>query len=132
MAYVTRVLRNPNNWMVHSCALLLKTRLESLQSRTVDKALMQLQVLVDQFTEVAKDSTPVIRMKYLFQLAFPPKHELERELARGYLSLGIVRTAYDIFERLEMWNHAIECLKISKVRPPPPLTFLDYPLTSFE
>jgi len=44
LAYVDRVLRNPNNWMVHSTALLIKARLESQSSRTVDKALMQLQV----------------------------------------------------------------------------------------
>jgi len=55
-------------------------------------------------------------MKYIFHLAFPPRFELERELGKGYLALGIVRTAYDIFERLEMWKPAIECLQISGVR----------------
>jgi hypothetical protein len=46
--YVRRVLHNPNNWMVYSMALLLRSRLEGEKVKTVDRACMQLSVLVDQ------------------------------------------------------------------------------------
>jgi hypothetical protein len=46
--YVRRVLQNPNNWMVYSMALLLRSRQEAEKIKTVDRACMQLSVLVDQ------------------------------------------------------------------------------------
>lgn len=36
---------------------------------------------------------------------------MERELAKRYLSLGVVRSALDIFTRLEMWEDAVGCLQ---------------------
>ena len=49
LVYVKRVLKNPNNWMVHSTALLLQSKLEFFSQKTADKASIQIQVLVDQY-----------------------------------------------------------------------------------
>jgi hypothetical protein len=42
--YVRRVQKNPNNWMVHSTCLLLKSRLEFESTKTADRAVLQMQV----------------------------------------------------------------------------------------
>ncbi|KAH8976781.1 TPR-like protein [Lactarius akahatsu] len=77
--YVARVISHPENWSVHTMALLLRSRLEAHRTRTVERATLQLQAL------------------------------LERELARRFLALGVVKSALEIFERLEMWEEAVRC-----------------------
>ena len=39
-AFVNRALENPNNWMVHSTALLLRSRLEKEKFRTAGAVLL--------------------------------------------------------------------------------------------
>eukprot|EP01103_Thecamoeba_quadrilineata_P008050 TRINITY_DN1783_c0_g4_i2.p1 TRINITY_DN1783_c0_g4~~TRINITY_DN1783_c0_g4_i2.p1 ORF type:complete len:502 (-),score=124.96 TRINITY_DN1783_c0_g4_i2:29-1534(-) len=47
-AYVERVKEHPNDWLVHSLCLLIKARLELTRPKTVDRAALQLEALVDQ------------------------------------------------------------------------------------
>ncbi|CAG8717496.1 11891_t:CDS:1 [Acaulospora morrowiae] len=105
--YVTRVLENPNNWMVYTMALLLRSRLEKERSRTIERSVLQLQALVDQFP--LELSSAQERMSYFYQILLPSKWDMEKELAIQYLSLGVIRSALQIFERLEMWEDVINC-----------------------
>ncbi|CAG8554868.1 12569_t:CDS:1 [Funneliformis mosseae] len=105
--YVSRVLENPNNWMVYTMALLLRSRLEKEKSRTVERSALQLQALVDQFP--LELSSAKERMAYFYQILLPSKWDMEKELAVQYLSIGVVRSALQIFERLEMWEDVINC-----------------------
>lgn len=122
-AFVARVLLDPQNWSVHSMALLLRCRAEAGRSRTVERGVLQMQALVDQLkdgnaTEVsaissavkAEDMAPARdRLAQFHALALPPAWELERELATRYLSLGITKSALEIFTRLEMWEEVARC-----------------------
>ncbi|CAG8509564.1 1080_t:CDS:1, partial [Scutellospora calospora] len=105
--FVSRVLENPNNWMVYTMALLLRSRLEKEKSRTVERSVLQLQALVDQFP--LELSSAKERLDYFYQILLPSKWEMEKELALQYLSLGVIRSALQIFERLEMWEDIINC-----------------------
>ncbi|KAF9161938.1 hypothetical protein DFQ26_004010 [Actinomortierella ambigua] len=108
--FVTRVLDTPNNWTVYTMALLLRSRLESDKSRTVERGALQMQALVDQ-TKIDEDATSTIRerMHHFFSVPLPAKWEMEKELAERYMALGVVRSALDIFERLELWEDVIAC-----------------------
>lgn len=108
--YVTRVLENANNWMVHTMGLLLRSRLESNKGRTVERSALQLQALVDQIK--VEDSKVEERLAYFYDLLLPSKWEMERELARRFVSLGVLRSAVEIFERLEMWEDVISCYQM--------------------
>jgi tetratricopeptide (TPR) repeat protein len=108
--YVTRVLENANNWMVHTMGLLLRSRLEAHKGRTVERAALQLQALVDQVK--VEDSTVQERLSFFYDLLLPSKWEMERELARRFVSLGVIRSALEIFERLEMWEDVISCYQM--------------------
>ncbi|KAL7750141.1 hypothetical protein RI367_004313 [Sorochytrium milnesiophthora] len=105
--YARRVLENANNWTVHSMALLARSRLESDKPKTVERAVLQVQALVDQIP--SHDSTAQERLRCFFQLAVPSVWELESELADKFLTLGMVRSALEIFERRELWEKAISC-----------------------
>jgi len=110
--YVNRVLANPNNWMVHTMGLLLRSRLESSKTRTMERGVLQLQALVDQI--VCLDSTAGERLEYFYSIIIPPKWELERELADRFVKLGVVLTALEIYERLEMWEQVIACYQAAE------------------
>ncbi|KAL0950356.1 hypothetical protein HGRIS_010324 [Hohenbuehelia grisea] len=105
--YVARVITHPLNWSVHTMALLLRSRLESARTRTVERATLQMQALVDQMPTA--DSSITERLQYLHGLPLPSKWELESELALQFLRLGVVRSALEIFERLEMWEEVVKC-----------------------
>ncbi|GAA5993842.1 hypothetical protein JCM11641_006758 [Rhodosporidiobolus odoratus] len=122
-SFVARVLSHPRNWSVHSMALLLRCRAESGRSRTVERGVLQMQALVDQLrdgsgTEVSAISSAVKeedmatareRLEQFHALALPPAWEMERELAVRYMSLGIVKSALEIFTRLGLWEEVARC-----------------------
>jgi tetratricopeptide (TPR) repeat protein len=112
--YVARVITHPENWSVHTMALLLRSRLEAHRTRTVERSTLQLQALIDQMPTA--DSTPTERLRLLHALPLPSKWELERELAFRFLSLGVVKSALAIFERLEMWEEAVRCWQATEQR----------------
>ena len=105
--YVNRVIAHAKNWSVHTMALLLRSRLEAHRTRTVERSTLQLQALVDQMPTA--DSSVTERLLYIHDLALPSKWELQKELAHRYFSLGVVRSALEIFERLEMWEEVAKC-----------------------
>ncbi|KAG2141633.1 hypothetical protein BD769DRAFT_1691401 [Suillus cothurnatus] len=105
--YVARVISHPKNWSVHTMALLLRSRLESARTRTVERSVLQLQALVDQMPTA--DSPLPERLLYFHSIPLPSKWEMERELALRFLTLGVVKSALEIFERLEMWEEVVKC-----------------------
>lgn len=132
--YASRVLEGgSSNWQVYTQALLVRSRVEGYKTRTMERGLLQLQALVDQviadtsgnsttdaetgtqvtsFLPKAKEgeSAPVNeRLRYVFSLASPSRWELEAELAARWVSLGGLRSALEIYERLEMWAEAALC-----------------------
>ncbi|GAA6016062.1 hypothetical protein JCM11491_000656 [Sporobolomyces phaffii] len=122
-SFVQRVLLDSQNWSVHSMALLLRCRAEAGRSRTVERGVLQMQALVDQLkdgapTEVSAISSAVKpedmasardRLAQFHALALPPAWEMEKELAVRYMSLGIVKSALEIFTRVEMWEEVARC-----------------------
>jgi len=105
--YVSRVISHARNWSVHTMALLLRSRLESSRTRTVERSTFQLQALIDQMP--TSDSTTSERLLYFHSIPIPSRWEMEKELAQRFLSLGVVKSALGIFERLEMWEDVVKC-----------------------
>ncbi|KAJ1017744.1 hypothetical protein NDA16_005063 [Ustilago loliicola] len=106
--FISRVITHPRNWMVHTMSLLLRARLESTRTRTVERSVLQLQALIDQMP--TNDSSVQERLKFFHALDLPPKWEMQAELARRYASIGVTRSALEIFERVEMWEEVVQCL----------------------
>ncbi|ODH48067.1 hypothetical protein GX48_05832 [Paracoccidioides brasiliensis] len=135
LPYATRVLDGrSSNWQVYSQALLVRSKIEGYRSRTVERGLLQLQALVDQvIADTASDpisstgeaseqastflprpeaseSAPARdRLEYIWLLNFSTRWDLEAELASRWVSLGGLRSALDIYERLQMWAEAALC-----------------------
>ncbi|THH14130.1 hypothetical protein EW146_g6171 [Bondarzewia mesenterica] len=112
--YIARVISHPENWSVHTMALLLRARLEAHRTRTVERSTLQLQALVDQMPTA--DSPLTERLLYVHSIPLPSKWEMERELAMRFLSIGVVKSALEIFEKLEMWEEAVKCWQAMEQR----------------
>ena len=121
--YVLKVLNQALNWMVYSTGLLERSWLEYERSKTMDRALMQIQALLDQHSsrlsifqatiEAVETAAPVQdRIKYLSCLVYPARHELKRDLARRYLQCQIFASALELFKELEMWDEVITCYQL--------------------
>ncbi len=136
LPYAVRVLSDkPTNWQIYTQALLLRSRIESHRSRTQERSVLQLQVIVDQiiadtqeepspesdgvpeirvtqFLPRAKESesAPVSeRLKYIFQLNTPTRWEIETELAYAWSGAGSFVSALEIFKRLKLWAEVALC-----------------------
>jgi tetratricopeptide (TPR) repeat protein len=55
------------------------------------------------------DSSLPERLLYFHSIPLPSKWEMDRELALRFLTLGVVKSALEIFERLEMWEQVVKC-----------------------
>ncbi|KAL5041035.1 hypothetical protein BDW71DRAFT_19591 [Aspergillus fruticulosus] len=132
--YATRVLDGgSSNWQIYTQALLLRSRIEGYRSRTVERSVLQMQALVDQVladtatsdtrtTDTQQEPTTFLprphkeesasaadRLKYIWLLSFSTRWDLESELANRWVNLGGLRTALDIYERLQMWAEVALC-----------------------
>ena len=112
MPFVNRVLENCNDWMITTMGLILRSRLESQKSRTVERSCLQLQALVDQWNFQQNDAPVQDRMVNVFSLLVPTKWELEVELGQRFVSIGVVRSGLEIFTRLQMYEKMISCYQL--------------------
>jgi len=137
LPYAIRVLSDkPTNWQIYTQALLVRSRIESHRSRTLERSVLQLQVIVDQiiasttsspspnnldsipeikitsFLPAPKptESAPVTeRLQYIYQLNTPTRWELETELAYAWSGAGSLISALEIFKRLKLWAEVALC-----------------------
>jgi len=108
LPFIQKTLERSNNWIVHSMGLLIKSRIEIHSSKTSERAVLQIQALVDQYDDETSPASE--RMKMIFALDYPSRWEMEREVGEKFIGIGAAASAFDIFERLEMWDDAIQCL----------------------
>ncbi|PBP15664.1 TPR domain-containing protein [Diplocarpon rosae] len=135
LPYALRVLADrPTNWQIYTQALLVRSRIESHRSRTQERSILQLQVIVDQIIADTQDepssdhgvpeirvsqflprakaseSAPITeRLKYIYPLNTPTRWELESELAYAWSSAGSFVSALEIFKRLHLWAETALC-----------------------
>lgn len=136
LPYATRVLEGgSSNWQIYTHALLVRSRIEAYSSRTQERGLLQLQALVDQIiveTEAngvhsgsqepggstqtflprasRTEAAPATeRLRYIHQLGSPARWELEAELAARWVGVGGLKTALEIYERLNMFAEMALC-----------------------
>lgn len=108
------------NWCIYSHALWERSLIESLSAKTVERGTLQMQSLVDELgvnssafishlSEKERTENIPERMAYIHQLLPIPKWTMDATLADRYLSLGSLKSALDIYERLQMWHQVALC-----------------------
>jgi tetratricopeptide (TPR) repeat protein len=123
LPYIERVLDQSKNWMVHSTGLLERSWLEFERRKTMDRAMLQIQALIDQHStkltytqstyKSIEESAPVQqRVQYIYSLVYPSQFELKRDLANRYLRCQVFMSALNYFKELEMWDEVVTCYQL--------------------
>lgn len=112
---LTRIIyqEGNNNWTMFSRSLWERSILETTKAKTIERGLLQMQSLVEELglkiqtrlipeSQDQENNSPLPRLKYIYQLPFMPRWELDSSLAEKYMSLGILKSAVEIYERLHM------------------------------
>ena len=102
------MLDKSNNWLVFSKGLFLRSINEFYKYKKVERALGQLQALVDQYNDIKPIYTD--RYQLYYAIHYPDYFSLCRTLGQNWMKMGGLSSGYMIFERLEMWDDCIECL----------------------
>eukprot|EP01039_Chlorochromonas_danica_P001651 gene1651-1803_t len=123
MPYIERVLDQAKNWMVHSTSLLERSWIEFERRKTMDRAMLQIQALIDQhstkltvmqstYQSIEESASVNQRIQYIYGLIYPSQFELKRDLAQKYLSYQVFMSALSYFKELEMWDEVVSCYQL--------------------
>ena len=113
LPYLLPLLEYPQAWSLNTMALLARSRLESNMGRTVERALAQVENIVE---NLKLGSKKLERLRLVYCSNLPPVWEVERELGKLMLSLGSTKSALDIYLRLEQWEEVIACYSLLELR----------------
>ena len=121
--YVERVLELATNWMIHSTALLERSWIEFERRKTMDRAMLQIQALIDQhttkltmmqstFQSIAESAPVEERLRYIYSIVYPSTCELKKDLAFRYLRCQVFMSALNYFKELELWDEVVTCYQL--------------------
>lgn len=113
MPFLNCILSHPKVWTLQVSALLFRSRIECEHKRTVERALLQTQELMD----LENNTTPLPTRLNLFYCSYtPPSFIIASECASIIVSIGSMQSALDIFLKLQMWDEVIACYNYLKLR----------------
>ncbi|KAG1704751.1 Tetratricopeptide repeat protein 27 [Nymphon striatum] len=115
MPYIQYVLKQPKVWSLQQKSLVMRSKLENNRTKTVERAMKQLDEIVNSYR------LPNVEFSFeklrLFFAVRPLAHwEIESELAKLLMSLGVVKSALEVFTRLELWEEMILCYHLLQRR----------------
>lgn len=119
------MIDSTRNWSIKMASLCHRCSLESIDKRTVERSMTQMEYLIH---ELENTKVPVAdRLDMFFASGLRPVWILEQTWARLMLGLGLVKGALDVFLKLQLWEEVIACYNLlelkHKVRFPICITF---------
>ncbi|CCD26164.2 tetratricopeptide repeat-containing protein EMW1 NDAI_0G03870 [Naumovozyma dairenensis CBS 421] len=112
------------NWTIFARSLWERSMVETTRAKTIERGLLQMQSLVEELglkiqtrlipqgnanADNDESLAVISRLKYIHQLPFLPRWELDAQLAEKYMSVGILRSAVEIYDRLHMHCESALC-----------------------
>ncbi|XP_037295680.1 tetratricopeptide repeat protein 27 isoform X2 [Manduca sexta] len=106
------LMQKKGAWATRVAALLIRCKLEANHKRTVERAMLQCETIVNEKTVVP----PTTRLSYLWGTGLPPAWTWRQQLADLYLSLGLVKAALEEYQKLQLWEDVIVCYTLLQLR----------------
>lgn len=108
------MIDSTRNWSLKMASLCHRCSLESADKRTIERSMMQLEYLVQEWknTKVLNSH----RMDLFFASGLKPVWVLEQMWAHLMLNLGLVKGALDIFLNIKLWEEVITCYNLLQLK----------------
>ncbi|VDP05387.1 unnamed protein product [Soboliphyme baturini] len=103
------LLRQPKNYVIQFMALYFRCQLESVRRRKVERALKQMEELINGFS--AEEPPFQSRSVFMYSVNLPPIWTQKRLLADLLFVLGCTREAMENYHRLNDWENTVKCYK---------------------
>ncbi|RWS10236.1 tetratricopeptide repeat protein 27-like protein [Dinothrombium tinctorium] len=105
LAFLEYIIHNTSTWSLKYKALYLRSLLET-ETKKIERTMMQLNELVDSYKDASQD----INKLNLFYCAFlEPIWIIEKNFADCLRSLGCIKSALDIYMKLNLWESIVQC-----------------------
>lgn len=112
--FIDIILCQNNTWSVRTATLLLRSKLEAKQSRTIERSLQQCEEIVN-CTNV-EDPHPLLRIGGVYGTGLQPIWKTEALYADLLLSFGLKKESLDIYLKLQLWEEVIVCYSLLNLR----------------
>ena len=125
LALVSRILyvdAKNVNWSIFGRALWERSILETNKAKTIERGILQMTSIIEEIgikiktrmipqVEDNSDPSTVIasRLRFIHQLPLLPQWAMDIKLADKYMSIGVTRSALEIYERLQLPCEAALC-----------------------
>lgn len=100
-------------------ALMLRVTFERERGRYLERCMSQMEEVgrfvddqMDTLDERCRHAAIAERNLLLFASSVPPRWELKKELAISFGKMGLVKSAMEIFEKLEYWDELVDCHRL--------------------
>lgn len=111
LAYVRTLLRHSTIWSLKYKALAIRSKTEKIHHRRIDRALRQLEALIDNSSIKCIDvNKPTLRQEWFYSVLPLSRWQMQRLLGDVSYDLGLFKNALDIYEKIEYWEGVIKCL----------------------
>ncbi|KAF9824095.1 hypothetical protein SFRURICE_002216 [Spodoptera frugiperda] len=111
--YIAAVLSPKRGaWPTRVAALLIRCKLEANHKRTVERAMLQCETIVNDKTGASSTT----RLSYLWGTGLQPAWVWRQQLADLYLNLGLVKAALEEYLKLQLWEDVIVCYTALQLR----------------
>ncbi|XP_054164779.1 tetratricopeptide repeat protein 27-like [Oppia nitens] len=109
-SYLEFLISKTKIWSVMTNALLMRSLLEKNKRRRVERSMTQINELVDSVRESKLTIIQIAkRSDHFYASPTNPFWITERHLANILVSLGVYKSALDIYLRLNLWDDVIDC-----------------------
>ncbi|KYN13780.1 Tetratricopeptide repeat protein 27 [Trachymyrmex cornetzi] len=109
-----RVIESTKNWSLKMTSLYYRCSSESNNKRTINRSMKQTQSLINDYNDVKVPTAR--RMDLFFASGMRPIWMLEEKWANLMFSFGDVKTALEVFIKLELWEDVIVCYNVLNLK----------------
>ena len=107
LSYIHQTLNKFKNWSMVVMSLIVRSLNEFNFLKKRERSLLQLHQISDDWNVGKEDAYE--RLKYMFPLNYPSYIEFQTIIIDKYMNMGMIMTACQIYEKLNMLEECVEC-----------------------
>lgn len=112
----TLLYQNSGPWASRITTLLLNIGLESTHKRTVDRSLKQCEEVNNILAGQEDATTAFQRLSLAYSAYIRPRWSVKVQLGALMVSLGLIKTALELYLQLRKWDEVIACYNLLELR----------------